>query len=297
MQSPLQVSQFDFLSNGGEMGALMRALDYDVTPLGPTESWPDILKTTLRLILTSNHPMFIWWGPNLHQFYNEAYRKTTGPERHPSALSQTGKECWSEIWLQIGPQIDFVMSGGGATWHEDQLVPVTRNGRREDVWWTYGYSPIQDAEGVKGVLVVCNDVTEEHIAKAELIRLNEQLLEELKHREQFQRHQSFQIELADTLRGMSEPAEITKAAFSMLGEYLQIPQFYFAEMDVQNNRFIISHELTSHDTLILVNKSVDFSDLGPDIFAALEAGKVTPVWRLKSDHQHFGLSRCQWTQG
>jgi len=29
------------------------------------------------------------------------------------------------------------MSGGGATWHEDQLVPVTRYGKREDVWWTY----------------------------------------------------------------------------------------------------------------------------------------------------------------
>lgn len=77
--------------------------------------------------------MFIWWGPDLIQFYNDAYRQTMGPERHPSALGQHGRDCWGEIWDIIGPQIDSVMNGGPATWHEDQLVPVTRHGRREDV--------------------------------------------------------------------------------------------------------------------------------------------------------------------
>ena len=115
--------------------------------------------------------MFIWWGPELIQFYNDAYRQTMGPERHPSALGQRGRECWAEIWDIIGPQIELVMAGQGATWHEDQLVPVTRHGRREDVWWTYGYSPIDDdaqPHGVGGVLVVCNDVTQEHLAREAL---------------------------------------------------------------------------------------------------------------------------------
>ena len=59
------------------------------------------------------------------------------------------------------------MRGEGATWHENQLVPVTRHGKREDVWWTYGFSPIDDENapnGVGGVLVVCNDVTDRHRA-------------------------------------------------------------------------------------------------------------------------------------
>ncbi len=113
--------------------------------------------------------MFIWWGPDLIQFYNDAYRKTMGPERHPSALGQKGRECWDEIWDIIGPQIEYVMAGEGATWHEDQLVPVTRHGKREDVWWTYGYSPIDDESGaVGGVLVVCNDVTGQHTAREQL---------------------------------------------------------------------------------------------------------------------------------
>src|SRR4030081_810586 len=91
-----------------------------------------------------------------------------GPERHPSALGQGGRQCWAEIWDIIGPQIEQVMGDGGATWHENQLVPVTRYGRLEQVYWTYGYSPIDNGGGVGGVLVVCRDVTEEYLASAAL---------------------------------------------------------------------------------------------------------------------------------
>ena len=158
----------DFLAGGGEMGALMRAHDWSTTALGPPESWPQSLRTAVRLVLNTNHPMFIWWGPKLVQFYNDAYRQTMGPERHPGALGQGGRECWAEIWHIIGPEIEQVMSGGGATWHENQLVPVTRHGRLEQVYWTYGYSPIDDDNGVGGVLVVCRDVTRDYLAAAAL---------------------------------------------------------------------------------------------------------------------------------
>ena len=150
-----------FLEGGGEMGALTRAFDWTAHPLGPPAEWPALLKSTLRLVLTSNHPMFVWWGDDLFQFYNDAYRRTMGPERHPDALGQRGKDCWVEAWHIIGPEIDYVMSGQGATWHEHALVPVIRHGRQEDVYWTYGYSPMEDETRVHGVLVVCTDVTEE----------------------------------------------------------------------------------------------------------------------------------------
>ena len=160
------------------MGALMRSYDWKNSPLGPPDDWPQSLRTAVRILLTTQHPMFIFWGPELIQFYNDAYRQTLGPERHPRALGQRGRDCWDEIWDIIGPQIDLVMSGKGATWHEDQLIPLTRHGRREDVWWTYSYGPIDDAtaeNGVGGVLVVCNDVTERHRALAALERSEERL--------------------------------------------------------------------------------------------------------------------------
>jgi PAS domain S-box-containing protein len=170
----------DFLAGGGEMGALMRAHEWSLSAVGHPESWPQSLRTAVRLLLNTNHPMFIWWGPHLVQFYNDGYRQTMGPERHPSALGQPGRECWAEIWDIIGPQIEQVMGGGGATWHENKLVPVTRHGQLEQVYWTYGFSPIDEGDGVGGVLVICRDVTNDYLAtralrerEAELARVQQ----------------------------------------------------------------------------------------------------------------------------
>jgi hypothetical protein len=60
--------------------------------------------------------------PGLIQFYNDGYRQGLGPDRHPSALEQRGRECWAEIWSIIGGEVDSIMAGGDATWHEDHLV-------------------------------------------------------------------------------------------------------------------------------------------------------------------------------
>jgi PAS domain S-box-containing protein len=156
-----------FLAGGGEMGARIRAHDWASTPLGPPGAWPQGLKTAVRLLLSTGHPMFLWWGPELIQFYNDAYSRSIGPERHPGALGDRGRECWDEIWDIIGPQIERVMAGEGHTWHENALVPITRHGRREEVYWTYSYGPVDDPAaptGVGGVLVVCTETTDQVLA-------------------------------------------------------------------------------------------------------------------------------------
>lgn len=158
----------NFLRGGGELGAIIRAHDWASSPLGPPEAWPQALKTAVRLLLSTGHPMFLWWGPELIQFYNDAYRQSIGPERHPGAVGQRGRDCWEEIWPIIGPQIEQVMAGGEPTWHENALVPITRNGRLEDVYWTYSYGPVDDESapnGVGGVLVVCTETTETVLAE------------------------------------------------------------------------------------------------------------------------------------
>jgi two-component sensor histidine kinase len=205
-----------FLGDGGEMGGLIRAHDWSASPVGPPDGWPQSLKTVVRLILTSSHPMFIWWGPDLIQFYNDAYRETMGPERHPSALGGKGRECWAEIWHIIGPQIALVMRGEGSTWHEDALVPVTRNGRREDVWWTYGYSPIDHDDGVGGVLVVCKDVTAEHQVREALARANAELNSEAQRlRALFEQAPSFMA----LLRGPDHRFELANPGYMRLVDH------------------------------------------------------------------------------
>jgi two-component sensor histidine kinase len=158
-------ADFEFLAGEGEMATRTRAFDWGATSIGPPSTWPQSLRVMLRVILNSRHPMFIWWGPDLIQFYNDAYAETLGPERHPHALGARGRECWAEIWPLIAPQIDYVLAGKGSTWDEERRFEITRHGRKQDIWWTYSYGPIDLDDRVGGVLVVCNDVTEQHLAK------------------------------------------------------------------------------------------------------------------------------------
>jgi len=153
----------------GEMAELIRRFDWGQTVLGPIESWSDTLITTVNLILASRQPMFLWWGPDLIQFYNDGYRPSIRGDKHPTAVGQRGNECWPEIWPIIGPQIRAVMERGESTWNINQLVPINRDGKLEEVFWTYGYSPVRDKDGiVRGTLVVCSETTEQVLSERRL---------------------------------------------------------------------------------------------------------------------------------
>lgn len=144
------------------MGELTRNFNWSATSLGAPHTWPRSLRTVVSVVLTSGFPMFLWWGKDLIQFYNDAYRPSLGKDgKHPSALGGKGVDTWPEIWPVIKPLIDQVLNGGGATWSEDQLIPIYRNGHLEDVYWTFSYSPVQDDDGkIAGVLVTCAETTD-----------------------------------------------------------------------------------------------------------------------------------------
>jgi signal transduction histidine kinase len=156
-------------AGAGEMRARCRAFDWSTTRLGPVSGWSQSLRTTVATMMAARHPMFLWWGPDLVQIFNDGYLPSLGEsERERAALGARGREFWADIWPAIGFQIDAVMAHGEATWHEDHLVPITRNGRVEDVWWTYGYSPVRDDDwSVGGVLVVVQETTARVRALAE----------------------------------------------------------------------------------------------------------------------------------
>ncbi|MPR35622.1 PAS domain-containing protein [Salmonirosea aquatica] len=160
-----------FLHGGGEMGQLTRMLDWSRTPVGDMQGWPQSLKTTLSILLNSRFPMFLWWGPELVCFYNDAYRPSLGQDgKHPSILGMPAQQAWPEIWETIKPLIDQVLAGGEATWSENQLIPIFRNGKLEDVYWTFSYSPVQGESGkVEGVLVTCSETTDavNHLSQLE----------------------------------------------------------------------------------------------------------------------------------
>ncbi|HMK18726.1 MAG TPA: PAS domain-containing protein [Chitinophagaceae bacterium] len=175
--STIKQQTFSFLSGGGEMGRLMRNKNWSESTVGTPDTWPQSLRTTLGIILNSKFPMFLWWGPELICFYNDAYRPSLGQNgKHPSILGMPAKEAWPEIWDIIKPLIDQVLSGGDATWMEDQLIPIFRNGKIEDVYWTFSYSPVNDESGdVSGVLVTCTETTENVLTRHKLEESKNQL--------------------------------------------------------------------------------------------------------------------------
>lgn len=167
-----------FLDGGGEMGRFLREYGWGASPIGMPAQWPQGLRIAVHLMLNAGHPMYIFWGPELLCFYNDAYRPSLGPERHPDSLAQPAHEVWAEIWDSLHPQLAQVMSGQGAFWAENQCFPTTREGVHEDVYWTYSHGPINDdsaPHGVGGVLTICNETTGQVNLAKELSSTQERL--------------------------------------------------------------------------------------------------------------------------
>lgn len=151
----------DLFADGGDLGALMRAHDWAATPLGPVAGWPQSLQTSVSICLQSRFPIVVWWGPALVMFYNDAYRPMLGRTKHPAALGAVGRDVWPEVWHIIGPMLEGVLAGKGATWSDDQLLMLDRNGFPEECYFTFSYSPIRDESGgVGGVFTAVTETTE-----------------------------------------------------------------------------------------------------------------------------------------
>lgn len=152
----------DSLSKGGAMAIIIGDKDWSTTPLGTIHSWPVGLRSTLGIMLNSKFPMFLFWGPDLTCFYNDACHEGMGIDRrHDEILGKCGAVVLSETWRIILPIIDELLISGEASWHEEQWLPVLRHGKMEDTYWTSSYSPVNNESGsFEGVIVTLNDVTD-----------------------------------------------------------------------------------------------------------------------------------------
>ena len=162
----------DFLQGGGDMGAAMRARDWSATPLGPPENWPQTLQTGLRIMLASRQPMWLWWGPQLINFYNDAYTFVL-KDKHPAALGRPAREVWAEIWPQIQGRVDAAMRGE-ASYSEAELLLMERSGYPEETYYTFSFSPVPGDDGAIGGIVCANvDDTDRVIGARRLALLRE----------------------------------------------------------------------------------------------------------------------------
>ena len=160
---------------GGEMGALIRAMDWSATPIGPMESWSPSLRMMVRFLLANRFPLLLWWGPDYISIYNDPYRPILGA-KHPWALGKPVRECWHEIWHVLQPLIDTPFKGGPSTWNDDIQLEINRHGFLEETHFTIAYSPVPDdtvAGGVGGVLATVHEITEKVVAERRVVALRD----------------------------------------------------------------------------------------------------------------------------
>ena len=165
--------------------------------------------------------MFIFWGADYYCFYNDAYARSIGPEKHDAMLGGRAVDHWFEAWDLIGPELDYVTSGRGATWHENELVPIVRHGRLQDVFWTYGYSPIDEPSapsGVGGVMVICAETTTQVLAD---------------------RRHAFLVGFDDALRRLSEASAIVATGTELLGRQLKASRVGFGHVQPDDETIVV----------------------------------------------------------
>lgn len=174
-QAANETNSLAFLAGGGELGRLIRAHDWENTPLGHPETWPQSLRSALSICLHSSFPTAIYWGPELRLLYNDAWAPVPG-ERHPWALGRGAAEVWSDIWDVVAPQLSHVLATGEGFSTFDQLLPMVRNGIRHETYWNYSLTAIRGEDGsIVGIFNQGNETTQAVTARqraaAEIERL------------------------------------------------------------------------------------------------------------------------------
>jgi two-component sensor histidine kinase len=168
----------EFPFGGGEMGSLVRALDWSKTALGPISSWPPHLKAAVSLLLPAQAQIVLFWGPQFVALYNDAYAPTIGG-KHPRALGRPARENWAELWDDLEPLLRRVLETGETIFAKDRPFYIERHGYPENVYFDISYSPVFDEMGnVGGVLCIVSETTD-RVAAQERQQL---LLRETNHR-------------------------------------------------------------------------------------------------------------------
>jgi serine phosphatase RsbU (regulator of sigma subunit) len=190
------------------VGREARTVAWEDTPLGPPSSWPESLRHAVRLCFSTRFPMMMVWGPDLNLIYNDGYREMLGTDKHPGAQGAPARVVWAEIWDDIGPLFDTVLTTGQPTLSRDMFLLMNRSGYTEETYFTFSYSPLSDDDGrIVGVLDIATETTHEVVNHRRLATLGEVhgVLPTT-----FTDLRSFALPVIEVL---SRSADITRAAF------------------------------------------------------------------------------------
>ncbi|WP_409266065.1 PAS domain-containing protein [Massilia sp. BHUDP2] len=235
-----------------ELRTRLHQHDWASSVLGAPDTWPPAIRTVVRLMLDARHPMFVFWGPELGLLYNQPYVEFL-QDKHPAALGRPFRAVWPELWPQLEPLIRRALAGE-SVYIEDMPLVMFRNGRHEQTWFTFSYSPIHADDGsIAGLYGMGTDTTR---------------------RVTTERRLAFQVAMADQLRGLSDAREVMRRAGQLLGEELGVGRVLFSEIADDGLRgFFHSNYIAAPMTELIGPFST--TEFGKNVYDHLLSGKTS----------------------
>ncbi|KFI09019.1 GAF domain-containing protein [Massilia sp. BSC265] len=220
-------------------------------PAIKSDPWPEGMQAIAELIVASQFPMAIAWGPQLRLFYNDAYATLLG-DRHPGAMGQPLPLVRPELWSCLQPYVMQALSGQPAQF-ENALLEFYRNGRLERRYFSSSITPVRHGGEIIGVYFVLSDSTSRVLAE--------------------QRH-AFHLKLSATLRGLVDAVHVMEAASRLTGEYLGVGRVGYGEIDATGRLVSVDRDWTDGSIASLAGESRELGSFGPAIIAQLRTGRT-----------------------
>ncbi len=256
------------LMDGGAMGALMRAHDWDASPLGDPATWPPSLTTLTGVMLGSRQPTFVIWGPERRLLYNDSFVGLLGAA-HPSALGRDYLQVWHDLGAELGSFVDEACSGRSVDTAAFEHVVRSPDGGR----FSLSYVPIRDPAGrVDGLYGTCTEIADQRFVEGERQEADATLREN-------EERQSFLLDLSDALRPLNTPTDIVEVAARRLGERVGASRVFYAE--IAGSLMTVEREYVHGVGSIIGEHSL--AAFGPDLLAAYRDGVVVAVDDVPSD--------------
>lgn len=214
-------AKLPFLLGGGSIGSQIQTMDWSGSPLGAPQQWSLSLKTLMATILPAQAQIVLFWGPEYVALYNDAYSTTIG-NKHPRALGRPAQENWTELWDDLEPLLSGVRNTGQTFSAKDRPFYLERSAHGETAYFDVSYSAVREIDGsVGGVLCVVSETTQ---------------------KVQFERRQSFLLELGQALPELTEPEQIEAYAIERVGQQLGAVRVFLAESQGDDQQMRIARD-------------------------------------------------------
>jgi signal transduction histidine kinase/ActR/RegA family two-component response regulator len=256
-------NNMNFFGGSGEMINRFRSHDWSATSLGDPSSWPENLRTVLAVCFDSHFPIAVWWGPDLIQFYNDAYRPILGLTKHPGAFGIAARITWPEIWPTIGPMVERVISKGEVVSGDDMPLYLKRNGYDELCFFSFSYSPIRDRSGTPvGMFTAAVETTSKVLAE---------------------QRQTLQIRLYEQVRSLVDPQLIIDAACKLLGEHMQVVRVGYSDINEATSELHVKQCWTDGTLQCATGLELPLDQIGATVVSELRHGLTVSLNDISVD--------------